>query len=210
MKGMSDLSKSVALLTLVLSALGGLKNPAAAVVPMLPGHSNLQLAEGLVGQCRAAKERAFVYSQRSTGSQTLRTLAPNERVTLADNGSGGWIAISSPEKGYVQVEELTMCPGGTNSKPKPAPSGKNPTTTSSLCRIVTYKQPEGLAIRNQPDHNAPRVGGVYPGNRVTLRTSPPPITKDKDGRSWVEVTAPTRGWISYGYPPTSTNLGLCP
>jgi hypothetical protein len=75
---------------------------------------------------------------------------------------------------------------------------------------VTYNGPEGgLAIRTQPERTAPRVDGSRFGERVTLRTSPPPITVDKDGRNWIEVTAPSRGWISNGYP-KSPNLGLCP
>ncbi|HAJ59982.1 MAG TPA: SH3 domain-containing protein, partial [Cyanobacteria bacterium UBA8543] len=84
--------------------------------------------------------------------------------------------------------------------------------TSSRCRIVTYNGPEGgLAIRNQPDRNAPRIDGVNFGQKVTLRTSPPPSNVDKDGRDWVEVVAPSRGWVSNGFPSSqSANLGLCP
>lgn len=224
MKKMSRWGKPVALFALVLSAVGGLKAPATAVTstttakiiqesesPLLQRSGNFQLAQGLVGQCRAAKVRIFVYSQRSTTSQTVRTLAPNEQVTLADDGAAGWVAISSPEPGYVRASELTTCQAANRPTPNPAPSPA-PNQTSSLCRIVTYNGPEGgLAIRSRPDRSAPRVDGVKLGDRVTLRTSPPPSTLDKDGRNWVEVTAPSRGWISNGFPSAkSTNIGSCP
>jgi hypothetical protein len=224
---MSHWGKSAALFAVALSVVGGLKTPATAVTPTTTDsivrepeptsvrrQGNLHLAQGLVGQCRAAKQRIFVYSQRSTTSPTVRTLAPNEQVTLADDGAAGWIAISSPEAGYVRASDLVTCQGVTPPRPNPTP---NPTpspapNTSSLCRIVTYNGPEGgLAIRSRPDRSAPRVDGVRLGDRVTLRTSPPPATLDKEGRSWIEITAPSRGWISNGFPNSrSANTGLCP
>jgi hypothetical protein len=215
MNKMSYWGKPVALLAVVLSGAVSLNVPATAVtsttansIPELETTSrqhsdNWQLAQGLVGQCRAAKMRIFVYSQRSTTSRTLRTLEPNEQVILADSGGGGWIAISSPEKGFVQTKDITTC------------QATNPPATnqsSSLCRIVTYKGPEGgLAIRSRPERGASQVGGVRTGERITLKTSPPPATIDKDGRAWVEVTAPNSGWISNGFPGAkSTNIGACP
>lgn len=225
MKKMSHWGKSAAFLALGLSAIGSLNASATAVPNTITTNiiqdskptsfqpqSNLQLAQGgLLGQCRAAKDRIFVYTQRSTTSQTLRTLAPNEQVTLADDGAAGWAAISSPEPGYVRASELTTCQAANRPTPNPAP---NPATnqTSSLCRIVTYNGPEGgLAIRSRPDRSAPRVDGVKLGDRVTLRTSTPPSTLDKDGRNWVEVTAPSRGWVSNGFPSAkSSNIGPCP
>lgn len=226
MKKMSHWGKPVALFALVLSAVGSLKAPATAVSSTTTANSmqksestsfqppgNYQLAQTLVGQCRAPKERVFVYSQRSTTSQTIRTIGPNDQVTLADDGAAGWIAISSPTVGYVRVSELTACPAANRPNPAPSPAPSSALTqTTSLCRTVLYSGPEGgLAIRSGPDRSAPRVGGAQLGERVRLRTSPPPTTLDKDGRSWVEVTAPSRGWISYGYLNSkSINLGLCP
>ncbi len=223
MKKMSHWGMPVALFAIGLSAIGGLKAPATAVTSTptakiiqqseptsLQRSDNFQLAQGLVGQCRAAKQRIFVYSQRSTTSQTVRTIAPNEQVTLADDGAAGWVAISSPEPGYVRASELTTCQAANRPTPNPAPNPA-PNQTSSLCRIVTYNGPEGgLAIRSRPDRSAPRVDGVKLGDRVTLRTSTPPSTLDKDGRNWVEVTAPSSGWISNGFPSAkSTNIGPC-
>ena len=220
MKKMSYWGKPVALCALVLSAVSSLNVLAATSTttanitqkpePTLLQHqSNFQLAQSLVGQCRVAKDRIFVYAQRSLNSETLRTLAPDEQVTIADNGVRGWIGISEPEVGYVRTEDLAKCPTET-TKPKPTTNTTN-TTASGLCRVVTYQKPEGLAIRERPDKNSPRVGGVYLGNQVTLKTDPPQFKLDKEGRAFVEFTAPIAGWISYGYPNSkSANLGACP
>lgn len=238
MKKMSYWGQSMALLALVLSAVGSVNSLATAATSTKTANSiqksestslqhsgNLQLAQGIVGQCRAAGRRIFVYSQRSTTSQTVRTLSPNEQVTLADDGAAGWVAISSPEVGYVRASELISCPVAERPTPRPrlrprprpaaspAPAPATATNqTSSRCRIVTYNGPEGgLAIRTQPDRNAPRIAGVNFGEKLTLRTSPPPSNLDKDGRDWVEVIAPSRGWISNGFPSTnSTNIAPCP
>ena len=216
-------------LMVVLGAVSSLITPAHA----LPGKTTetMQLAQkDLVGQCRAAKQRLPIYRQPVTSSPSDRILATDEPVTLADNGNGqGWIRISAPIAGFVEAANLTACSGSVAVNPKPAPAPAPapapkpapapapapkpvPPTTTSLCRVVTYNGPEGgLAIRSKPDRTAARIDGVKLGDRVTLRTSPPPSNLDKDGRDWVELTAPSRGWISNGFPSSrSMNLGACP
>lgn len=213
MKKISYWGQPIAVFALVMSAVGSLMTPTTAA-PSTKTDNIQQLAQrDLVGQCRAAKTRIAIHREPSTTSQADRILVTDERVTLADNGNNqGWIRISTPIAGFVQAQSLTSCSGvvanPTPNRPAPAPSA----TTSSLCRIVTYNGPEGgLAIRSRPDRAAPRTDGVKLGDRVTLRTSPPPLNLDKDGRDWVEVIAPSRGWISRGFPSTqSTNLGVCP
>lgn len=213
MKMINYWGQPVALVVLMLSALGSVITPVQAV----PATNNIQLAQrDLVGQCRAAKQRLPIYRQATTTSPADRILATDEPVTLADNGNGnGWIRISAPIAGFVEAANLTACSGtvAVNPKPAPAPAPKPvPATTTSLCRVVTYNGPEGgLAIRSRPDRAASRIDGVKLGDRVTLRTSPPPSNLDKDGRDWVELTAPSRGWVSNGFPSSkSMNLGGCP
>ncbi len=204
--------QSVALLALVVSAVGSAIAPAIAV----PGTTteNIQLAQrDLVGQCRAAKARITIHRQPSSSSPADRVLATDEKVTLADNGNGnGWIRISAPIAGFVEASDLTSCSGGVAVNPAPKPAPAPAPTTTSLCRVVTYNGPEGgLAIRSRPERTAPRTDGVKFGDRVTLRTSPPPSNLDKDGRDWLEVTAPSRGWVSNGFPSAKAmNLGGCP
>lgn len=230
MKTIAHWGKPVAVLALGLSSVAYLNAPSTAVTDTAttkvtqqsesnssaPQHS-IQLAQGLVGQCRAAKQRIFVYPERSTTSQSIRTLAPNELVTLADNGAAGWIAISAPIAGYVRASDLKSCPGGTRPptpaptptpKPTPTPSTQPPSEQgsqggSNVCRNV-ISPPEGLAVRNTPVFSARRVSGVYVGNTVKL-ASPRQTEKDNQGRTWVRIVAPQTGWISSGFP--NGNLG---
>lgn len=210
MKMQSFWGQPVALMV-VLSAVSSLIAPAQAIPEQTT--KTMQLAQrDLVGQCRAANQRLPIYRQPNTSSQSDRILVTAEQVKLADNGNNnGWIRISAPIAGFVEAAKLMNCAGvAVNpTPPRPAPA---PAPTNSLCRVVIYNGPEGgLAIRSRPERTAPRTDGVKFGDRVTLRTSPPPSNLDKDGRDWVEVTAPSRGWISNGYPSTrSMNIGYCP
>lgn len=213
MKLIPHWGKPVAILVLGLSSLAYPNAPSKAVTdtPIVnvttkselkshPHQSTLQLAQGLVGRCRAAKQRIFVYPERSTSSQSVRTLAPDEQVTLADNGANGWIAINAPIAGYVRANELKSCPGGTRPPvPNPQPPEQTGSQTgSNVCRNV-ISPPEGLAVRNIPDITAPRISGVYVGNTVKL-VSPRESQKDSQGRTWIKISSPSTGWISSGFP----------
>jgi hypothetical protein len=204
MKKMCIMNGTVALFTLLFSTSGVLNVSATSLQSATtnnsiensqsqPIPSNVQLAQGLIGQCRAAKRRIFVYTDRLTTSQTITTLAPNQEVTLAGDGSGGWIAISAPETGYVQAMDLKLCNNATQPD-----SG----STGNLCRRVTV--PQGLSIRQSPSPSAARVGGVFVGNTVKLAT-PRQSQKDSQGRTWIQITEPRSGWVSSGFP--EGNLG---
>lgn len=212
MKKMNRWGQSTTLLALALSALGSLDVSATTASSTTTVNSiqqseptslqvqgNVQLAQGLVGQCRAAKQRIFIYTERSASSSTVRTIGADEEVTLADNGGAGWIAISSPATGYVQARDLKPCKGGNQPD-----SG----SASSMCRKVTVVQ--GLTIRQSASPSAALVGGVLAGNTVKL-ANPRQSQKDSQGRTWIQITAPKAGWISSGFP--EGNLGAafsCP
>lgn len=152
--------------------------------------------------CRAAKQDIYIYRQRSTASLRIRQLPLNSQVTLAGTASDGWIAISSPERGFVQTESLKRC---DRVSPAVAPR----TTASELCRRVTYDGDEGLNIREQPSTDSVVVGRGFLGDLVTLKTLNPIL--DSNGREWVEITFPVAGWISNGFPSQGDiNLQRCP
>ena len=79
-------------------------------------------------------------------------------------------------------------------------------TTSDLCRQVF--EPQGLAIRQRPTPNSPRVGGVRYRQEVTLVRNYEGI-RGPGGRTWIEITYPVLGFISNGYPDGRSNLVLC-
>jgi hypothetical protein len=232
MKKISHWGKPVALLALILSVVADLKatavtNTTSAPIisesePTLSQQSdNLQLAQGLAGQCRIAAQSMFVYRERSI-SNPIRALELNEQVTLAEeNGRDGWIAVSSPIRGFVEARALKSC----NQQPRDSrePISQQPresreprqvqvpprSSPSNLCRRVTYEGTEGLAIRERPEINATRVSGVFLGERVTL-TNPPQFRVDTEGREWVRLTAPSAGWMSNGFPSSGDlNLEAC-
>ncbi|MDP8935090.1 MAG: SH3 domain-containing protein, partial [Cyanobacteriota bacterium] len=74
------------------------------------------------------------------------------------------------------------------------------------CRKVTPK--EGLAVRQNPDPKSPRVGGVPINTQVTLSQSATSV-KASDGRLWIQISAPVKGYVATGYPNNEANLGSC-
>ncbi|NEP01442.1 MAG: SH3 domain-containing protein [Symploca sp. SIO2E9] len=151
-------------------------------------HDDWQLAQGIVGQCRASNRTIDVFSEASVVSTTVRTIGSNAQVTLADEGDQGWIEISAPVSGYVIARYLKAC--GDSPQPPQPPSGK-------LCRKVTYRGSGGLAVRS-PNLNSPKVGAISYDTTVTLWE--PPDFRTVSGRGWTRITAPISGWVTTGRP----------
>ena len=229
MKTMSRWGIPVALLALALSAVGDIRAIATvfsntssdklsleAELNQSKQKRTFQLSQGLVGQCRAASRSIFVYRERSTASPT-RALEPNEQVVLAeDDGRGGWIAISSPIRGFVEARDLKRCseePEEVVTRPRPPRSQEVVTRPrpprSNLCRQVTYQGLEGVVVRERPDIYSRPLSTVFFEERVTLN-NPPQSRVDSEGREWVRLTSPVVGWMSNGFPATGDlNLTAC-
>lgn len=77
---------------------------------------------------------------------------------------------------------------------------------ASLCRRVNVKQ--GLAVRTAANPNSAVVGGVEFNRQVMLVEGFKNIA-GPDGRVWVEISGPVRGFVSAGYPNSLNNLGNC-
>lgn len=218
MKKMSYWVKPVALLAVVLSVVGAMKATATdststtTVNKRLESESssdrnrgNVQLARMRVGECRAVARSTFVYQERSTTNR-IRALQTSDRVVLAEDSSrDGWIAISSPISGFVQARDLKLC-----SDAPPASPSRPSLSSANLCRQVTYRGKEGVAVRGRPNSSSSQVGTLFFGARVTLG-NPPQFLVDDTGREWVRITAPIVGWMSNGFPAAGDiNLEACP
>lgn len=213
----------------VAFVLGGVKT--AALSPALANRSasnnsqTLQLAQ-IAGECRTAKRSIFLYRDRSPANP-LEALAPGESVILQEEDkNNGWIAVRVPSSGatgFVQTPDLTGC-NATTSRPTPppfptpsSPPTRRPNSTtrpspprpSRLCRQVIYGGEEGMAVRSGPSTEAARVGGVVFGSNIFI--DPASTRIDTQGREWVRLTAPLRGWMSNGFPafPGDRNLASC-
>ncbi len=176
--------KIVAFLTSIFIICSGMATT-AQVAP-------IQIAQ-LSGQCRAANRRIDVFSERRVNSNVLLTLEANNSVTLADDGTNGWIAVSAPTSGFVIARYLKPC---TGSVPTPPPD-------NNLCRVAKT----GLAVRPRPVAGAePRAGAVATGQQVTITGE---TQEDNAGRTWFKISQPAAGWIS-GSRGGASNLDSCP
>jgi uncharacterized protein YgiM (DUF1202 family) len=200
MKKMSRWGKLIAVLALILLGLntvGSLEAHAATIGDITLGSplqettttsslssGNIQLAQ-IVGQCRAASRTIDIFTEPSVGtnSDIVRTLEPNQRVTLASEGSAGWIQVSAPASGYVIARYLKPC-------------GTNPPPTKATCRRVIAPS-EGLIVRSQPASSSSQVASVLVGTNVKVTGA---SSVDSAGRTWVEISTPRSGWISSGFP----------
>lgn len=219
MKRIGDLRKSVPLIALWLSSGWGIPVMATLVnrsnlgyvkvssgVSLSPERENRQLTQRFGVECRQVTQSTFIYPERSS-VDPVRALQVGERVTLAEeNSKGGWIAISSPISGFVPIANLRRCGDVSDTPLTPPPrSVPNP----NRCRRVSETALEGLTIREQPDQNSRRVGGVFFNQEVTL-SSPPQFRRDSEGREWARLALPTPGWVSNGYPGEGDlNLRAC-
>ncbi|MGK7928559.1 MAG: hypothetical protein AB4290_25545 [Spirulina sp.] len=194
---------NIRIITLFLLAGSG------AIALHLPARS-----QSLAGQCRLSNRRVDVYSQPSVdpSSQTLATLEPNVQLVLAGNGQQGWISVRQPVEGFVIARHLTQCSGASAAKPprqpQPQPSPSAPVTPAltnlreGSCRMAIVD----LAIRSRPNaETGSEIGSVKQGATATLTGK---TSSDRDGRLWLQISAPIRGWISGGRSGGS-NVILC-
>lgn len=176
---------------------------APAVTAELEPSQPVTIAQGgLIGQCRQTNKPTPVYETRGgTNPQPVETLAANTKVTLSDNGQAGLIGINKPLTGFISAANLKPCSDGTTNPPVTPPTG-------DACRRVINPK-EGLVIRSQASANSAQVGGVAYNATITLTTTPATSRKGPDGRNWIEISAPAKGWVSNGFPGSKGNLIYC-
>jgi hypothetical protein len=160
--------------------------------------------DGLIIRSNPSTTSAQVGGVGKGSTVTLTTAPPTVR---SDAAKRKWVEISAPKAGWISngfpgdSGHLVMCSGAKPPVPPQPPTG-------STCRRV-IRPNEGLLIRSDANMGARVLGGVALGQRVTLTNDPATTKKDSQGRSWIQISAPTAGWISNGFG-TTNNTGACP
>lgn len=110
--------------------------------------------------------------------------------------------------GTVQISAIAQGATATSNLSQDAPSSASQIAqaTASLCRKVTA--PQGLVVREKPSLTSRQVGSAPLNSQITLVEAANAL-QASDGRLWVEISAPVKGYISNGYANNESNLGIC-
>ena len=119
------------------------------------------------------------------------------KKVLQNRWLGGWL-------GVVAIALLSYYPPGLAQSENR--SFQQAQATRNFCRII--KAPDGLVVRERPDPSGPALGRLELNARVTLIQDYRGI-RGPEGRTWIEIKSPVRGFISNGYPGTPSNLKNC-
>lgn len=193
-----------------IAAIGSVSMPAYAdPVTSDPNSLAQAAAADLCRRVVNPPEGLVIRANASTSAQRVGGVGQGERVTLTtspattskDGAGRTWVQISAPSAGWISngiggPGFLVYC-GPTPPPPPP-----------SRCRRV-INPPEGLAIKREASRTSATVGGLAQYQRFTITTSPATTRKDGEGRTWVQIEAPTAGWVSNGLGGQS-NIGVCP
>lgn len=136
-------------------------------------------------------------------NQVSRWHQPAALLSLLAIAVGGWQAAATAITASGTPNLSQQAPSTSPLAASPAQTAQN---TTNLCRKVNIQQ--GLLIREKPAPNSRQVGGVGFNSQITL-VSGTNAVKGPDGRLWMEITSPMKGYVSSGYPNRQTNLAMC-
>lgn len=182
---------------------------AVTSLPLFAQAQSISPTDPLCRQVARPPEGLAIRRSPSTSAAQINGVGLRERVLITTNPATTskdadgrtWVQISQPSAGWVSngfnPTNLSVCSG--SPIPPPAPS---------RCRRVINPS-AGLVIRQNASAASASVGGVGLYQRMTLTTAPATTSRDSAGRTWVEIEAPARGWVSNGLGGQS-NIGTCP
>ena len=124
------------------------------------------------------------------------------------NQSAGVLSLFAIAIGTLQISAIAQGATATSNLSQNPPSSTTQIAqaTVSLCRRVTASQ--GLVIREKPSLTSRQVGSAPSNSQITL-VEAANVLQASDGRLWVEISSPVRGYISNGYANRESNLGIC-
>ncbi|NET36825.1 MAG: hypothetical protein F6K19_33160 [Cyanothece sp. SIO1E1] len=156
----------------------------------------LQLAQGVIGQCRQTKRFERVYSQADLAAERVVDLPAGTEVTLADEVNKpafGWIKISAPSSGFILTAFLVPC--GTAARPTPAPQPA-PQPAVKTCGIAQ----RDLAVKTEPSTLSAGTAGAITtrqGFVITGDTKTQTEPADQQGRVWAPIDRfGLTGWVA--------------
>lgn len=128
--------------------------------------------------CRRVNTTTNPLNIRATpNGEIVGSLAKGTLITIENTGTGGWVPIASPIRGYVYGEYLAPC-----TQPTPNP---NPVPVSESCREVLSL--EGVSVRQAPSTDSTVLGTLANRQRVTI--------VNRGAAGWVPISAPITGFI---------------
>ncbi|MBD2464887.1 hypothetical protein H6G89_28185 [Oscillatoria sp. FACHB-1407] len=166
-----------------------------AASPVAPAPA-MEVAQGLVGQCRETLRIERVYGGADLEAVRVTDIPAGTRITLASNPNRGWVQISSPIGGFVQAAFLLPCRSG--NAPVTPPAAVPNTTGSAVCGVVTTQFP--LTVRRAPNTAAAATDALlFPNDGFRILGTPQvqaqPATEN--GRVWVQINRfGVTGWVA--------------
>ncbi|MDY6804585.1 MAG: SH3 domain-containing protein [Cyanobacteriota bacterium] len=136
--------------------------------------------------------------RKEPAGDVVATLEENQEVSIANEGSNGWVPIELPSSGFVRSSELGYCDSEVSqAQPTTAVTPQTATVVSQPpigagCRKVNMAS--GLNVRDAPGGNI--IGSLEKDLYVYIT--------DEGAEGWVPITKPMDGYVR------SDELTYCP
>lgn len=167
-------------------------NPQGTIA-MQAGGESIETVAG--SNCRKVISSQIALRVEPAGD-VVATLEENQEVSIANEGSNGWVPIELPTSGFVRSSELGYCDAEV-SQARPTVTPQTATVVSQPpigtgCRQVNMAS--GLNVRDTPGGNI--IGSLEKDRYVYIT--------DEGYEGWVPITKPMDGYVR------SDELTYCP
>ncbi|MDZ8089826.1 MAG: SH3 domain-containing protein [Nostoc sp. DedQUE12b] len=153
--------------------------PAGSTIPTSHQHSSKYQLVQAPDNCRRVETNGDNLNIRSSPDGAIIGTLRNYSLVIIEktNSSSSWVAISSPQSGYISAAYLKQCG-------QPVPPSQTTSQTDNCRKIFVGGV---LRVRQEPSINSPILGVLQSGQQVTIKN------RGKDG--WVPISSPVNGYI---------------